>query len=121
MTMVRMVSLACALILCLSGSALAQQDVAVRSHSVKSMYDDCLGRNLEFCDGFLLGVARGLERLSTYNSKFSEEYCPPPTIDPSSYRDIFISWAERSQFWKAKPYDGVLVAFWIAWFCPSDG
>lgn len=119
--MVRMASLAWVLILCLSDSALAQQDVAVGSLSVRSMYDDCKGRNLEFCDGFLLGVARGLEMLSTYHPKFSEEYCPPPTIDPSSYRDIFISWAERSQFWKAKPYDGAVVAFWIAWFCPSAG
>jgi hypothetical protein len=121
MMMVRMASLACALILCLSGSALAQQDDAGGSLSVKSLYDDCKGRNFEFCDGFLLGVARGLEMLSTHNSKFSEEYCPPHTVDPSTYRDIFISWAERSQFWKSKPYDGVLVAFWIAWFCYSAG
>ena len=121
MMMVRRASLAWVLIFCLYGPALAQQDVAVGSHSVKSLYNDCKGRSFEFCDGFLLGVATGLEMLSTHNPKFSEEYCPPATVDPSSYRDIFINWAEHSQFWEAKPYDGVLVAFWIEWFCPTAG
>jgi len=98
---------------------LAQQNVVAQSRSVESMYDDCKGRNLDFCNGFLLGVAKSLEMLRAYNPKFSEEYCPPMTADPSSYRDTFIGWADHSQFWEANSYDGVVVSFWIAWFCPT--
>ena len=121
MTVVKMVSLACALSLCLLESTLAQQDDAARSLSVRSMYDDCKGRNLDFCDGFLLGIAKGLETLRIYNPKFAEEYCPPAVADPTSYRDIFIGWADRSKFWKANSYDGAVVALWITWFCPNTG
>ncbi len=121
MITIKMTSLACALTLCLSGSALAQQNVAAQSLSVRSMYDDCKGQNLEFCNGFLLGVAKSLEMLRAYNPKFAEEYCPPVTADPSAYRNIFIGWADHSKFWKANSYDGVVVAFWITWFCPNAG
>jgi hypothetical protein len=86
--------LACALALCLSDSTLAQQNISAQSISVRSMYDDCKGRNLEYCDGFLLAIAQGLEMLSTYHPKFAEEYCPPPVTDPASYRKIFIDWAD---------------------------
>ena len=113
--------LACALALCLSDSTLAQQNISAQSISVRSMYDDCKGRNLEYCDGFLLAIAQGLEMLSTYHPKFAEEYCPPPVTDPASYRKIFIDWADHSKFWKANSFDGVVVAFWIEWFCPSTG
>ena len=121
MTLTRMSLLACALVICISDSTLAQQNVSSRSISVRTMYDDCKGRNLDFCDGFLLGIAKGLETLRTYNPKFAEEYCPPAVADPASYRDIFIDWADRSKFWKASSYDGAVVALWIAWFCPNTG
>jgi hypothetical protein len=43
----KMSLLACALALCLSDSTLAQQNISAQSISVRSMYDDCKGRNLE--------------------------------------------------------------------------
>jgi hypothetical protein len=107
------------LVLCLSGSALAEQELAAPTLSVKSVYDDCKGRNLNFCNGFLLGVANGLEVLRTHNPKFSDEYCPDQLGDTQSYREIFIRWAEHSKFWKMKPFDGALIAFWIAAPCPN--
>lgn len=119
MITIRMTLLACALTLGLSSSALAQQNVAGQSISVRSMYDDCMGQNLEFCNGFLLGVAKSLEMVRIYNPKFAEEYCPPATAGLSSYRDTFVSWVDRSKFWNANSYDGVVVAFWIEWFCPN--
>jgi hypothetical protein len=67
----KMSLLACALALCLSDSTLAQQNISAQSISVRSMYDDCKGRNLEYCDGFLLAIAQGLEMLSTYHPRFS--------------------------------------------------
>ena len=120
MTMKRMAALASALLLCLSGSALAQQTIAEPSFSVQSLYEDCKGRDVRFCDGYLSGIADGLDRLRSFNEKWAEEYCPAFAEDTSSYREIFISWAERSHLWQVTPYDGVCVAFWTAWFCPDS-
>lgn len=121
MTLSKMTLIVCALAICLSNSTLAQQNEPSADISVRTMYEDCKGRNLDFCDGFLFGIARGLETLRTYNPKFAEEYCPPSTTDPAAYRAIFIDWADRSEFWRANSYDGAVVALWIAWFCPSTG
>ena len=118
MILTKMTLVVCALTLYLSGTVSAQQNISSEP-SVRSIYDDCMGQNVEFCNGFLLGVARSLEMLRVYDRKFAEEYCPPAIADLSSYRDIFVSWADHSKFWKAKSYDGVVVAFWIEWFCPN--
>ena len=118
MIFTKMTLVVCALTLYLSGTVSAQQNISSEP-SVRSIYDDCMGKNVEFCNGFLLGVARSLEMLRVYDRKFAEEYCPPAIADLSSYRDIFVSWADHSKFWKAKSYDGVVVAFWIEWFCPN--
>lgn len=118
MIFTKMTLVVCALTLYLSSSVSAQQNISSEP-SVRSIYDDCMGKNVEFCNGFLLGVARSLEMLRVYDRKFAEEYCPPAIADLSSYRDIFVSWADHSKFWKAKSYDGVVVAFWIEWFCPN--
>ena len=120
MTSLRMVALASALMLCLSGSAAAQQSVAEPSFSVRSLYEDCKGRDVAFCDGYLSGIADGLEKLRTFNAKWADEYCPAPSEDISLYREVFMSWAERSHLWQATPYDGACVAFWTAWFCPNS-
>ena len=121
MTTMRVAALASALMLCLSGSALAQQSVADQPLLVRSLYEDCKGKNVDFCNGYLSGVANAMDMMRSYYPKFGDEYCPPPSGDISSYRAVFISWAERSELWRAKPYDGVFVAFWITWFCPNLG
>ena len=117
----KLASIACAFVLCLSGAGVAQENVALQSSSVKSMYDDCSGRDLEFCSGFLLGVARGLEMLRTYNPKFAKEYCPVQVADSSLYKDTFVAWAEHSKFWNANPFDGAVIAFTLKWACPTAG
>lgn len=120
MSGIRMATLAVALMLCLPGLALAQQSIADQSSSVRSLYEDCMGRNVDYCDGYLSGVASAMDRMRSYYPKFRGEYCPPAARNNSSYRKVFISWAERSEFWSAKPYDGAMVAFWIAWFCSEQ-
>lgn len=119
MTKIQIASLACALMLCLPGSAEAQLGTAYLAPSVKSIYEDCKGRNLEFCNGYLSGIAEGLAMLHTYNQKVGETYCPSHTVDPTIYRRIFMKWAEHSKFWNLNSHDGAVVAFFTEWFCPK--
>jgi hypothetical protein len=112
MTMKTMAALAGALTLCVSVPALAQQNVAERVLSVRSLYEDCKGPNHDFCDGYLSGVARALDHQRSYDQKWHEEYCPPSSGDLSSYRETFISWAEEHrEWWEQAQFDGVLLAF----------
>ena len=120
MITLRMAALASALMLCLSGSALAQQSVAENSCTVRSLYKDCKGLNDRFCEGYLSGVARALDNQRSFDLKWKDEYCPPTSAIFSSHREVFMSWAEHSEFWALNCYDGVLVAFWVAYFCPND-
>ncbi len=105
--------------LCLPGPAWSQPGALEESRSVRSLYDDCTGLNIDYCDGYLSGVANTLDQLRHYDQKWSEQYCPPSTTRVSTYRETFVSWAERSKFWTTKRYDGVLTAFWVAYFCPN--
>ena len=93
MTTIRMAALASALVLCLSGSALAQQNAAEQPLSVQSLYEDCRGLNMEFCNGYLSGVASALDHQRSHDTKWNEEYCPPPLVVASAYREVFINWA----------------------------
>jgi hypothetical protein len=105
--------------LCLPGPAWAQPDAFEESRSVRSLYGDCTGLNVDYCDGYLSGVANALDQQRHYNQKWREQYYPPSITRASIYRETFASWAERSKFWTSKRYDGVLVAFWMAYFCPN--
>lgn len=69
MTTTKMAALAIALMLCLSGSVSAQQNVVEQSHSVRTLYEDCKGLNVDFCDGYLSGVANALERRRSRDQK----------------------------------------------------
>lgn len=117
MKTIKMAALASALVLCLSGSALAQQNDAEQSRSVQSLYDQCKGLNVAFCDGYVSGVANALDHQRSYDPKWNEEYCPLPFSVASTYREVFINWAERSKSWTRNRYDGVMLAFWVAYFC----
>ena len=118
MTTTRMAALVGVLVFCLSGSASAQQ-FADQPNSVRSLYEDCRGSNVDFCLGYLTGIAKALDTMRIFFPKFGEEYCPPPAGGAISYREVFMTWAERSNLWNAKSYDGAYVAFWTKWFCDN--
>ena len=117
MVTTKMAGLAITILFCLSNTALAQRDAAEQSRSVRSLYKDCQGRDISFCDGYLSGVVNALNWQRHYNLKWNEEYCPPKSATPSSQREIFLSWAERTESWTRNCYDGVLLAFWVNYFC----
>jgi hypothetical protein len=48
--------------LCLPGPAWSQPDALEESRSVRSLYDDCTGLNIDYCDGYLSGVANTLDQ-----------------------------------------------------------
>jgi hypothetical protein len=114
-----MAALVGVLVFCLSGSASAQQTFADQPISVRSLYEDCKGSNVDFCLGYLAGIAKTLDTMRIFFPKFGEEYCPPPTGGSASYREVFMTWAEHSNLWNAKSFDGAYVAFWTKWFCDS--
>ena len=79
MSIARMSALLSVFILCLPGPASSEQDALDEPRSVRSLYDDCRGLNVEHCDSFLSGVANALDRLRHYDQKWNEQYCPPST------------------------------------------
>lgn len=118
MTTKLMAALASALMLCLSVSASAQQNIAEKALSVRSLYEDCKGPNHDFCDGYLSGVANALDHQRGYDPKWQEEYCPPLSGDLTNYREAFISWAEvHKRWWEQAQFNGVLLAFWVNYVC----
>lgn len=121
MIKMQMTSIVSVLMLCLPGFAEAQSHATNQSPSVKSIYEDCKGRNLEFCNGYLLGVGKGLEMLHIYNLKVGETYCPAYAADATLYRQIFMKWAENSRFWNLNSQDGAVTAFLTEWFCQRGG
>lgn len=106
------------LVIGLGQPSLAQQPHFEDARSVRLLYNYCNSINLDFCNGFLYGVASTLDNNRKYNGKWSENYCPPNSVRIESLRSIFVQWAERSQNWAADPFDGALMAFAIKFFCP---
>lgn len=97
--------------------AAAQDELVLPSTSVQSLYDDCQGDDLEFCSGFMTGVALAMIDMRTFNVILFEDYCPEASTTPAERIGLFIDWAELHNDWNASAYQATYLAFWYGEPC----
>lgn len=99
--------------------ALAKDEYAPPSISTQSLYDDCRGKDLSFCHGFVTGVANAMMDIRTMDVNLRQDYCPAASETNADRAALFIRWAETHRVWKSSAYDAVYNALWFGEPCKN--